>query len=168
MGTVAEPLFENVSDARVFLGVFDGHDLYFDPQMGIPTVIARFGNDGPDYTSGIVPEGGPAPLIEAKRLAVEKGLLILPEDEGLDDRWRPASYPQTLVPYLVQRWGTGQFELRIQRWGWKPYSAGGWRWDLKDPNAPFQIAGFGYCRSAPEAETILEGLIKTLFNLEKP
>lgn len=34
--------------------VHDAVDLYFCPQSGlVPTVIARFGSDGPDYYSGI-------------------------------------------------------------------------------------------------------------------
>ena len=70
-------LFPNSSDAETFLGSFEGHDLYFDPQeaMGIPTVIARFGPDGPDYKSGMAFAGHDPHLTEAKRRAMEKGLI---------------------------------------------------------------------------------------------
>ena len=49
------------------------YDLYFCPQMGIPTVVARFSSGGDGYTSGL--DSGIEPLIEAQRLAVQAGLL---------------------------------------------------------------------------------------------
>lgn len=57
------------------LGEFGGTDLYFCDQGGIPTVIARYGENG-DYFSGLglvekIPE-----LAEAKKRAVEAGYLI--------------------------------------------------------------------------------------------
>ena len=69
------PLFPNTSDAQTFLGSFDGHDLYFDPQVGIPTVIARFGPAGPDYKSGLPLAAVDGHLAEAKRRAITRGLL---------------------------------------------------------------------------------------------
>lgn len=35
------------------LGQYQENDLYYCDQHGMPTVIARYGNDGPDYTSGM-------------------------------------------------------------------------------------------------------------------
>jgi hypothetical protein len=38
----------------LFVGQFQEYDLYFCDQGGFsPTVIARYGSDGPEYTSGI-------------------------------------------------------------------------------------------------------------------
>lgn len=56
----------------------DGHtfDLYVCPtQIGGPTVIARFGDDGPDYKSGLCFARPGTVLGEAKRRAEEKGVL---------------------------------------------------------------------------------------------
>ena len=45
--------FEHDCDACVFIGHYAGHDIYRCPQGGIvPTIVARFGDDGPDYHSG--------------------------------------------------------------------------------------------------------------------
>ena len=46
------PAFEHDCDECVFLGRYEDHDLYLCPQGGMPTVVARWGNDGPEYTSG--------------------------------------------------------------------------------------------------------------------
>jgi len=69
------PIYPNTTDAQTFLGSFQGHDLYFDPQIGIPTVIARFGPEGPDYKSGVPLAEVDVHLAEAKRRAIERGLL---------------------------------------------------------------------------------------------
>lgn len=71
------PLFPNSSGAQTFLGSYDGHDLYFDPQIGIPTVIARFGPGPSQYKSGmeIALRGADVHLIEARRRALERGLI---------------------------------------------------------------------------------------------
>jgi len=68
-------LFPNTSGAETFLGSFDGHDLYFDPQIGIPTVIARWGPEGPDYKSGIPFASVDVHLNEAMQRALTRGLL---------------------------------------------------------------------------------------------
>ena len=61
------------------LGQYGEYDLYFCPHV-VPTVIARYGNNGWDYTSGLwltrlLPE-----LAEAKRRAIAQGLF---REEGL-------------------------------------------------------------------------------------
>ena len=56
------------------LGVMDEFDLYFCPQVGMPTVIARFGDDGPDYESGLM-AATDGPLKEAKTRAIVAGYL---------------------------------------------------------------------------------------------
>lgn len=58
------------------LGEFDGHDLYFCRQGGqIPTVLARFGNAGPEYFSGIPCAAHEPHLGEALVRAGERGLI---------------------------------------------------------------------------------------------
>lgn len=45
------PVFVHDSDCCTFLGHEVGHDLYYCPQNGLPTLIARYGSIGPDYNS---------------------------------------------------------------------------------------------------------------------
>lgn len=54
------------------LGPFD---LYACPQGGYPTVVARFGNEGPDYLSGLNPSTEHPALREATGRAVVAGLI---------------------------------------------------------------------------------------------
>ena len=57
----------------VYLGKYRDCDLYFCAHGGsIPTVVARYGNKGYDYISGLDSEL--APLVEAKRRAEIRGL----------------------------------------------------------------------------------------------
>jgi hypothetical protein len=75
--------FVHDCDSCTFLGVYDcpedkaTYDLYHcmqgGPLDGIPTVIARYGHDGPDYLSGINMTLTPA-LVEAQKRAVARGL----------------------------------------------------------------------------------------------
>jgi hypothetical protein len=54
------------------LGSYNGHDLYWCAQGGHPTVIARFGDDGPEYTSGMVFVGtAPALTVAALRARID-------------------------------------------------------------------------------------------------
>jgi hypothetical protein len=41
----------------VFIGHWEGQDIYWCPQSGIPTIVARWGDDGPQYQSGTVQVG---------------------------------------------------------------------------------------------------------------
>lgn len=72
------PQYTHDCEKCVFLGRFEDMDLYYADHGGLPdTVIARWGNDGPAYTSGkalAVPTGHPA-LYEAKKRAIAKGLM---------------------------------------------------------------------------------------------
>lgn len=45
------PKFQHDCTACIFLGHFEDHDLYYCDRE--PTVIARFGDDGPQYGSGL-------------------------------------------------------------------------------------------------------------------
>ncbi len=47
-----EPVFRHDCDRCIFLGHFEGRDLYYC-HHGIPTVIARHSDEGPDYQSGM-------------------------------------------------------------------------------------------------------------------
>lgn len=58
------------------------YDLYWCPQGGFPTVLARFADEGPAYTSGLVaaiqqktPAYVPSVLLEALRRAEARGLV---------------------------------------------------------------------------------------------
>jgi len=58
------------------LGQFEEYDLYHCMQGGsMPTVLARYGNEGPEYVSGLfsVSEG---PLFEAQNRARARGLTL--------------------------------------------------------------------------------------------
>lgn len=67
------PIYPHVCAACVYLGFYDERDLYFCPQVSIPTVLARFGPADQDYLSGT---GSSDPVLkEAERRAREKGLL---------------------------------------------------------------------------------------------
>lgn len=59
----------------IFLGQHGSFDLYYCTQHGNPTVIARYGDTGPDYTSGLCFVGAVPALTEAYRRAVERGLI---------------------------------------------------------------------------------------------
>lgn len=73
------PLFTHDSPCCTFLGVHDGYDLYWcDQGHSLPTVLARYGNEGHEYKSGMLfADRGLEPhLVEAKRRAVERGLQV--------------------------------------------------------------------------------------------
>ena len=84
-----KPLFTHDCDKCCFLGQYvmtaekkwkypyTRYDLYFCEQGVdnlLPTVLARYGHDGPEYTSGVLGSKHP-PLIEAERLARVAGLI---------------------------------------------------------------------------------------------
>ena len=58
----------------VFLGRHNGQDLYFCDQT-IPTVVARFGDEGSEYTSSMEMVEHYPELKAALRLAIERGLV---------------------------------------------------------------------------------------------
>jgi len=74
--------YKHDCDKCVFLGTLsvagalEPHDLYYCAQHGIPTVIARFGDLGDMYASGMgFADGQDISLTVAKVLAVKKGLI---------------------------------------------------------------------------------------------
>jgi hypothetical protein len=82
----------------VYLGTTSSdsfHDLYFceqriDAEHAMSTVIARYGDDGPHYESGLpFSYGMSAPLTVARLLAEQQGLLK-PEQKPLEVAERPA------------------------------------------------------------------------------
>ena len=76
------PQYTHDCDSCTFLGRFDDLDLYYCPQAGRPTVIARCGNDGPEYTSGLPAVGQIPALTEAARRAEATGLLNADQRTG--------------------------------------------------------------------------------------
>lgn len=65
-------LFTHDCEDCLPLGQYDGHDLYFCTQGGNAlTVIARYGNGGHEYQSGLEGAALSEPLAEAKRRAIE-------------------------------------------------------------------------------------------------
>lgn len=65
------PAYKHDCDDCLFLGHWQGLDLYFCPNE--PTVIARGGDEGPNYTSGLNCE--PPALVEAQERAVRLGFV---------------------------------------------------------------------------------------------
>ena len=81
-----KPQFDHDCKDCTFLGRHEGqsafggssgkYDLYFCPQYGMShTVIARFGNGGPDYLSGLLASYYEPVLAEARRRAQKIGLV---------------------------------------------------------------------------------------------
>lgn len=72
-----KPRFRHDCDTCIFLKRYGNHDLYYCP--GEHTVVARYGDDGPDYKSGWnagcegINSGG-GPLAAAVWETVERGL----------------------------------------------------------------------------------------------
>ena len=70
------PRFKHDCDRCVFLGEHQAHDLYFcEACAGGPTVIARYGSEGKQYTSGLELAAVDPLLAEARERAVHRGLL---------------------------------------------------------------------------------------------
>lgn len=69
-----EPLHEHDCDVCVFLGSWEAYDLYYCPQSGMPTVIARYGTLG-SYISGLHATRDIPALAVAQERARVKGLL---------------------------------------------------------------------------------------------
>ena len=49
---MTEPKFKHDCDKCIFLGHWCKRDLYHHKGGGLETLIARFGDDGPEYISG--------------------------------------------------------------------------------------------------------------------
>jgi hypothetical protein len=67
-------LYVHDCDKCTNLGEYRGHDLYHCEQGGLPTVIARFGNDGAAYKSGMVFKTVDRELGIAARRAIDRKL----------------------------------------------------------------------------------------------
>ena len=72
---MSPPRFQHDCTACTYLGQHDEFDLYFCPQGSFPTVIARYGDDGPEYQSGLIPRSILPELDEARNRAIAAGLL---------------------------------------------------------------------------------------------
>lgn len=69
--------FKHDCDACTPLGGFNGHDLYHCEQGGIPTIIARYGDEGGEYKSGLCFKDCDPELQEAARRAIMKNLTMV-------------------------------------------------------------------------------------------
>ena len=70
------PRFQHDCDVCQFLGHYRDHDLYFcDATPAVPTVRARYGSDGMQYTSGLQLAEFDPHLTEARERAIARGLL---------------------------------------------------------------------------------------------
>ena len=75
MNESCNPVYPHDCDKCVFLGTFMDHDLYHCMQGGEwPTVVARYGNAGPDYRAGVFGREDAPELYEAESRARAKGL----------------------------------------------------------------------------------------------
>jgi hypothetical protein len=79
---MSAPRFQHDCPACTWLGSFDRIDLYFElyycpqPTLGLPTLIARYGSEGPEYlTSNLLVTPRHAVFRLAYDLAVERGLI---------------------------------------------------------------------------------------------
>lgn len=86
------PRFTHDCKGCHYLGQDAEHDFYFCPSpMGMPTVIARYGNEGPEYSSGLeiarqvrAQLDFEYPLAKALTLAEERGLVERPPAVAVD------------------------------------------------------------------------------------
>ena len=70
LGTYQWSRPENLPDDKT------DYDLYYCSGADLATVVCRYGNDGPEYLSGMVfARQGIQPFAEAKRRAIEVGLM---------------------------------------------------------------------------------------------
>jgi hypothetical protein len=73
-----QPQYQHDCKSCIFLGRHHRYDLYYHPGETVSeTVIARFGNAGPDYMSGLcfATVNGSEPLYQAKLMAIKQGHL---------------------------------------------------------------------------------------------
>jgi len=74
------PVWEHNCNECIFLGLYLSHDLYYCKTGSDPTLITRWGDEGPEYTSGMQfgvqdKDNLDSPIGEAYRRAIEKGLI---------------------------------------------------------------------------------------------
>jgi len=79
------PQWEHDCAACEFLGRWKEFDLYYCRQRGIPTVIARWSDEGQDYYSGLVFASAIPALGVAEVRAAARGCLNDEEDEYNDN-----------------------------------------------------------------------------------
>jgi hypothetical protein len=70
------PRYEHECEGCIYLGQWNKFDLYYCPQGGrLPTVLARYGDRGEEYNSGLALAENMPQLGEARRRAIAAGLL---------------------------------------------------------------------------------------------
>jgi len=89
------PKFTHDCEGCKFLGHYEGHDLYYC--AGEPTVIARYGSDGPAYASGLafanaplneIPDNGIRHLLRTAWL-LAKDMGVITKDAEKARIWHP-------------------------------------------------------------------------------
>ena len=77
--------FTHDCEACSYLGHYDSAGVHFDLYAcpGEPTVVVRYGNDGPEYSSGLVFTDSMPALGEAYRRAVAAGVEGFPVEEWM-------------------------------------------------------------------------------------
>ncbi len=75
-----KPIYAHDCDNCTYLDTIEYLDLYFCPQGGMPTILARYGNNGQDYSSGLMRRPyaghkGTEIRFKGQQLAIERGLL---------------------------------------------------------------------------------------------
>jgi hypothetical protein len=76
--TVEKPRYEHDCDNCDFLGRHEEYDLYYHPnrpEWYLPSVIARWSSDGPDYISGLAFVPQHSALFECYLRATRAGLV---------------------------------------------------------------------------------------------
>ncbi len=85
--------YEHDCDHCKPLGMFRDFDLYYCPQGGLPTVIARYGEDG-NYTSGLDAADRHPELAEARARSVTAGYIAaVPDNAGSNGAKHPTRTP---------------------------------------------------------------------------
>lgn len=72
---IAVPHYEHDCDVCTFLGHYYLDDLYYCPQAGHPTVIARHSSEPSDCASGMVFASTNPALGKARKLAQQRGMI---------------------------------------------------------------------------------------------
>lgn len=80
---IEKPKFKHDCESCVFLGRFEGADLYYCAGQRTETIVARFSSEGADYTSGLCfgKKRINRHLAQAYDLAVCQGWLIDRDDK---------------------------------------------------------------------------------------
>jgi hypothetical protein len=93
LGLLPKPLYTHDCESCLYLGQYEDKDLYYCSGGFTNTVIARYGNDGPEYMSGMIfaINGHNPNLVEAYKRA---NLLGLDMREYTEAKVTPATFAE--------------------------------------------------------------------------